>query len=164
MAERLGINLVPGEFGGEMVFSMVSGYRPCKAGGVSAEGSFGMPLNLEAIEGSGMLRVLGEVHSMDGVITSGRGEDNVQVFASGTMTARSDTDAGARRLMSGAESSIRRSMECTGCGLCVAKCEVRGVKVKNGRAVVNENCNQCGLCLKACPVVRYLNTKDLSII
>lgn len=159
MAERLGINLVPEGFGGEMEFSMVSGYRPCKAGGVSAEGSFGVPLNLGVIEGSGMMRVLGEVHSMDGVITSGQGEDNVQVFASGTVTARSDTDAGARRLMKGAESSIRRSLECTGCGLCVGKCEVRAVKVKDGRAVVNENCTHCGLCLKACPVVRYLGDK-----
>lgn len=101
---------------------------------------------------------------MDGVITSGRGEDNVQVFASGTVTARSDTDTGARRLMRRTESSIRRSLECTGCGLCVGKCEVRCVKVKNGRAVVNENCDHCGSCLKACPVVRYLNTKDLSVI
>jgi len=98
------------------------------------------------------------------VITSAKGEDNVQVFASGTVTARSDTDAGARRLMKGAESSIRRSLECTGCGLCVGKCEVRGVKIKDGRAVVNENCTHCGLCLKACPVVRYLNTKDISNI
>jgi len=164
MAERLGINLVPKVYEGDMEFSMVSGYRPCKAGGVSAEGSFGVPLNLEVIEDSGMLRVLGEVHSMDGVVTSGRGEDNVQVFASGTMTARSDTDPGARRLMGRAESSIRRALECTGCGLCVAKCEVRAVKVKDGRAVVNERCTHCGLCLMACPVVRYLSTKDLSII
>ncbi|MCL7415993.1 MAG: phosphoadenosine phosphosulfate reductase family protein, partial [ANME-2 cluster archaeon] len=99
MAERLGINLVPKGYEGELEFSMVSGYRPCKAGGISAEGSFGVPLNLEVIEDSGMMRVLGEVHSMDGVITSSRGEDNVQVFASGTITARSDTDPGARRLM-----------------------------------------------------------------
>jgi len=164
MAERLGINLVPKVYEGDMEFSMVSGYRPCKAGGISAEGSFGVPLNLEVIEDSGMLRVLGEVHSMDGVVTSGRGEDNVQVFASGTMTARSDTDPAARRLMGRAESSIRRALECTGCGLCVAKCEVRAVKVKDGRAVVNEKCTHCGLCLMACPVVRYLSTKDLSII
>ncbi len=164
MAERLGINLVPKVYEGDMEFSMVSGYRPCKAGGVSAEGSFGVPLNLEVIEDSGMLRVLGEVHSMDGVVTSGRGEDNVQVFASGTMTARSDTDPAARRLMGRAESSIRRALECTSCGLCVAKCEVRAVKVKDGRAVVNERCTHCGLCLMACPVVRYLSTKDLSII
>ncbi len=164
MAGRLGINLVPKVYEGDMEFSMVSGYRPCKAGGVSAEGSFGVPLNLEVIEDSGMLRVLGEVHSMDGVVTSSLGEDNVQVFASGTVTARSDTDAGARRLMRGAESSIRRALECTGCGLCVAKCEVRAVKMKDGRAVVNERCTHCGLCLMACPVVRYLSTKDLSII
>lgn len=164
MADRLGINLVPEKSGCEMEFSMVSGYRPCKAGGISAEGSFGVPLNLEAIKDSGMMKVLGEVHYMDGVITSGRGEDNVRVFASGTVTARSDTDTGARRLIKRAESSIRRSLECTGCGLCVGKCEVRGVKLKNGRAVVNENCDHCGSCLKACPVVRYLNTKDLSVI
>ncbi|MDF1558514.1 MAG: phosphoadenosine phosphosulfate reductase family protein, partial [ANME-2 cluster archaeon] len=160
MAERLGINLVPKGYDGDMKFSMVSGYRPCKAGGISAEGSFGIPLNLEVIEDSCMMRVLGEVHSMDGVITSSHDEDTVQVFASGTMTARSDTDTGARSLMGMAESSIRRALECTGCGLCVAKCEVRAVKVKDGRALVNEMCTHCGLCLNACPVVRYLGTVE----
>ncbi|MCL7476450.1 MAG: phosphoadenosine phosphosulfate reductase family protein [ANME-2 cluster archaeon] len=160
MAQRLGINLVPNVCNGDMEFSMVSGYRPCKAGGVSAEGSFGVPLNLEVIEDSGMLMVLGDVHSMDGVVTSSQGEDTVQVFASGTMTARSDTDPAARRLMGRAESSIRRALECTGCGLCVAKCEVRAVQVKDGRAMVNEKCTHCGLCLTACPVVRYLGTVE----
>ncbi|MCL7413249.1 MAG: phosphoadenosine phosphosulfate reductase family protein [ANME-2 cluster archaeon] len=158
MAERLDINLVPNVYDGDMEFTMVSGYRPCKAGGVSAEGSFGVPLNLEVIDDSGMLMVLGDVHFMDGVVTSSRGEDNVQVFASGTMTARSDTDQAARRLMGRAESSIRRALDCTGCGLCVAKCDVRAVMVKDGRAVVNERCTHCGMCEKACPVVRYLGT------
>jgi phosphoadenosine phosphosulfate reductase len=164
MAERLGINLVPEGSGGEMEFSMVSGYRPCMSGRISAEGSFGVPLNLEVIRDSGMLGVLGEVHYMDGVIMTSRGDDNVQVLASGTVTARSDTDAGVKRLMRKAESLIRRALECTGCGLCMGKCEVQGVRIKDGRAVVNENCNHCGLCLKACPVVRYLNTKDISSI
>ena len=139
-----------------MEFSVVVGYRPCKAGGISAEGSFGAPLNLETIENSGMLNILGQVHSMDGVITSNNGEDNVQVFASGTVTARSDTDIGARHLMGGAESSIRRALECTGCGLCAAKCKDKAIKISQGRAVVLENCNHCGICNGACPVVRYL--------
>lgn len=158
MAERIGINLVPKAFNADMEFSMVSGYRPCKAGGISAEGSFGVPLNLEVIEDSGMLGILGEVHFMDGVVTSSRGEDNVQVFASGTITARSDNDKAARQLMGRAESSIRRALDCAGCGLCVVKCEVRAIMVKDGRAVVNERCTRCGICENACPVVRYLGT------
>jgi phosphoadenosine phosphosulfate reductase len=160
MAQKLGINLVPNEHDGDMEFSVVVGYRPCKAGGISAEGSFGAPLNLETIENSGMMNILGHVHSMDGVITSSNGEDNVQVFASGTVTARSDTEIRARKLMQWAEVSIRRALECTGCGLCAAKCKDKAIKITDSKAVVNEHCSHCGICHEACPVVRYLGTGD----
>ncbi|TFH42269.1 MAG: hypothetical protein E4G94_06580 [ANME-2 cluster archaeon] len=93
---------------------------------------------------------------MDGVITSSNGEDNVQVFASGTATARSDTETRTRRLMQWAEVSIRRALECTGCGLCAAKCKDKAIKISQGRAVVQEHCSHCGVCHGACPVVRYL--------
>ena len=156
MARKLGINLIPNKHEGTLEFSVVSGYRPCKAGGISADGSFGGALNLERIEQSGMMRVLGDVHSMDGVIMASRGEGSVQVFASGTVTARHSSEPEARRLMKRAELCIRRALDCTGCGLCVGTCQDHGVRIENNRAVVNENCSHCGLCVKSCPVVRYL--------
>jgi phosphoadenosine phosphosulfate reductase len=156
MAQNLNINLIPKEYNGTMEFSMVSGYRPCKAGGISAEGSFNAPLNLDDIEKSGMMMVLGDVHSMAGVIMATRGEDSVQLFASGTLITRSDTESRARWLMKWAESSIRRALDCTGCGLCVGTCQKEGVKITDRKAVINKNCNHCGLCLTSCPVVQYL--------
>lgn len=158
MAQRLGINLKPAEHSGDLEFVMVSGYRPCKAGGVSAEGSFGRSLNLEQIQQSGMMMAIGEVHSMDGVIMSTMGEDNVQVFASGTVIARSNNDPAARRLMHRAESSIRRALECAGCGLCAAGCKDKMIRINGSCAIVDEGCSHCGACLRSCPVARYLST------
>ena len=79
IAEKKGINLVPICEKKPVQFTMTVGYRPCKAGGITAEGSFGMPLNLSLIEETGFLGMLGDTNSIDGVILAHRGENNVHV-------------------------------------------------------------------------------------
>ncbi len=47
--------------------------------------------------------------------------------------------------------SIEVTDECNGCGICESKCFTKGIKVKDGRAVMNEYCTLCGRCAGACP-------------
>jgi ferredoxin len=43
--------------------------------------------------------------------------------------------------------------ECTGCGVCVERCQVKAVVLKKDVAVVDcEKCIGCGLCVSGCPV------------
>jgi len=100
-------------------FTQTFGYRPCKAGGMTAEGSFGMPINLAHIEETGFLNIIGDTRSIEGVILAERGENNVHVYASGTLVARGGNEDEARELIGLAEKTIRRAISCTGCGVCV---------------------------------------------
>ncbi|MDP2766369.1 MAG: phosphoadenosine phosphosulfate reductase family protein [Candidatus Methanoperedens sp.] len=154
IAEKKGINLALKFEKKPINFTMTVGYRPCKAGGITAEGSFGAPLNLPLIEETGLLGIIGDTNSIDGVILAQRGEDNVHVYASGTVVARGGNEDEARQLIGLAEKTIRRALSCTGCGVCLGQCAERAISV-NVTARMNGNCNHCGKCTWACPVVKF---------
>ncbi len=154
LAEKKGINLAPKFEKKPINFTMTVGYRPCKTGGITAEGSFGTPLNLALIEETGLLEVIGNTNSIEGVILAQKGEDNVHVYASGTVVARGGNEDEARQLIGLAEKTIRRALSCTGCGICVGQCEARAISV-NGTARLNGKCTHCGKCTWACPVVKF---------
>ncbi|MCX9025668.1 MAG: phosphoadenosine phosphosulfate reductase family protein [Candidatus Methanoperedens sp.] len=154
IAEKKGINLVPICEKKPVNFTMTVGYRPCKAGGITAEGSFGTPLNLSLIEETGFLGMIGDTNSIDGVILAQRGENNVHVYASGAVVARGANEDEARQLIGLAEKTIRRALSCTGCGVCVGQCAARAISV-NGRAQISEKCTRCGKCTWSCPVVKF---------
>lgn len=156
IATRKGIGLVPrSSMPNTLTFTVTSGYRPCRQGGISAEGNFNTALDLEKLEESSMLEAFGEAAYMDGVISILHGDDRVQVFASGAVTSRSDTDTKARSLMNKAELSIRRALLCSGCGVCVGKCPHGRIRIVNGSAVIGTACTHCGKCIDVCPVVRF---------
>lgn len=154
IADKKGINLVPKHEKKPVKFTTAIGCRPCKAGGVTAEGSFGAPLNLPLIEETGLLGIIGDTNSIDGVILAQRGEDNVHVYASGAVVARAGNEENANELISLAEKTIRRALSCTGCGVCVGQCMENAVSI-NGTAKVNGNCTHCARCTWACPVVKF---------
>ena len=140
---------------------MTMGYRPCRAGGMTAEGSFGAPLNLSQISESGMLGMIGETNSIDGVIIVQTGKNNVHVYASGTVVARGGNEDEARELIGLAEKTILRALACTGCGVCVGQCAARAITV-NGTARISGKCIRCGKCTGACPVVKFGSSLSFS--
>ncbi len=154
IAEKKGINTVPKSSKKPLHFTMTAGYRPCRAGGMTAEGSFGTPLNLQQIEVSGLLTIIGETNSIDGVIIAQTGENNVHVYASGTVVARGGNEDEARELIGLAQKTILRAATCTGCGVCVGQCAARVISV-NGTARIIGKCTRCGKCMRACPVVKF---------
>ncbi|MFA0821711.1 MAG: phosphoadenosine phosphosulfate reductase family protein [Methanomethylovorans sp.] len=156
IAKAKGIPTVPKvDVNNKLEFTVTSGYRPCKQGGVSAEGSFGKPIDLEKIETSRMLEAVGRVAFMEGVASIFQGEDSAQVFASGTVTARSDTEKQVRQLIESVELSIQRALHCSGCGVCIGKCPHDVITIKNGIALIGDKCVHCGKCIKVCPVVKF---------
>jgi len=154
IAEKKGINTIAKSSKKPLHFTMTIGYRPCRAGGMTAEGSFGTPLNLQQIEVSGLLTIIGETNSIDGVIIAQTGENNVHVYASGTVVARGGNEDEARELIGLAQKTILRAVTCTGCGVCVGQCAARVISV-NGTAQINGRCTRCGKCTRACPVVKF---------
>jgi phosphoadenosine phosphosulfate reductase len=161
IAEKKGINIVPKSSTKPIHFTMTLGYRPCRAGGMTAEGSFGAPLNLSQISESGMLGMIGETNSIDGVIIVQTGENNVHVYASGTVVARGGNEDEARELIGLAEKTILRALACTGCGVCVGQCAARAITV-NGTARISGKCTRCGKCTGACPVVKFGSSLSFS--
>ncbi len=160
IAKRKKIGIIP-KAGSKrnMEFSVTSGYRPCKQGGISAEGGFDTPLDLGILERSGMLKAIGEAVFMEGVAHVSHGEDRAHVFASGNVTSRSDSDDDAKKLMRKVELSVRRALLCSGCGVCVGKCSNGQIRIKKGRSIINEACSHCGICIESCPLVRFGHSK-----
>ncbi|WP_407355101.1 phosphoadenosine phosphosulfate reductase family protein [Methanolobus sp. WCC5] len=156
LAKRKGIGIVAkGDGKASLNFTVTSGYRPCRQGGISAEGGFDGPVDLGRLEQTGILGTVGKATYMEGVAMVSRGEDRAQIFASGNVTARSDSDRDARRLMRKVELSVRRALFCSGCGVCVGKCPQGVVSVKKGLAIISEGCVHCGKCIDVCPVVKF---------
>jgi phosphoadenosine phosphosulfate reductase len=154
IAEKKGIFLEAKYEKKPLNFNMTAGIRPCMTGGMTAEGSFGAPLALPLIEGTGLLGVIGNTNSTDGVILVQKGENNVHVYASGTVVARGANEEDARELIWLAEKTVRRALSCTGCGVCAGQCPSRAIRL-DGRIRLNNKCTQCGKCTWACPLVKF---------
>jgi ferredoxin len=46
---------------------------------------------------------------------------------------------------------IRIDDDCDGCGICVERCFIKAMTLKDGRAVAGETCRGCGRCSLVCP-------------
>ncbi|MCE8423036.1 MAG: phosphoadenosine phosphosulfate reductase family protein [Candidatus Methanoperedens sp.] len=159
IAEKKGICLAPKYEKKPVHFVLTSGYRPCKTGGVTAEGSFGAPLNLPLIEETGFMRMIGSVSSTDGVILAQNEDDTVHVYASGTLVARALDEEKARLRLGLAERTIRRALLCTGCGICMGQCATHAISV-NGTARASDKCIKCGKCTMVCPIVKFRSLSE----
>jgi len=50
---------------------------------------------------------------------------------------------------------------CIGCKICVRKCPVGAISMKNSKAVIDtEKCINCGICVNACPVKAIHKTDE----
>ena len=157
LAEKKGISLIPSqEAPKELHFEVATGYRPCKAGGMSADGSFGQAIDIETLEESGMLNPIGNVSFIEGAASVAFGESRAQVFASGNVNGRSENEKVLKKLMRMVEFSIRRALLCQGCGICMGHCEHNAIEMKEKRVRIRENCIHCGACIEVCPLIKFI--------
>lgn len=155
LAEKLGITPPSVKTSTPRNYHVASGHRPCVQGGVSVEAAFDTPLNLEELEKSGMLRILGSLSSMEGVIILKSGDSSTQIFASGNLTTRSKNEETALKLVRDVASAIKRALDCRGCGLCLGHCESGAVRIHHKRARVTGQCTACGKCTAVCPIIKF---------
>ncbi|HWR24872.1 MAG TPA: phosphoadenosine phosphosulfate reductase family protein [Methanosarcina sp.] len=157
LATKKGISLIPSQKAPqELNFEVVTGYRPCKAGGISADGSFGQTIDIETLEESGMLKPIGKVSFIEGAASVSFGESRAQVFASGNVNGRSENEKTLKKLMRMVEFSVRRALLCQGCGVCVGYCEQDAIGIKEKRTRIKETCVHCGKCIEVCPLVKFI--------
>ena len=157
LAEKKGISLLPSqEAPEELHFEVATGYRPCKAGGMSADGSFGQAIDIETLEESGMLNPIGNVSFIEGAASVAFGESRAQVFASGNVNGRSENEKVLKKLMRMVEFSVRRALLCQGCGICMGHCEHNAIEMKEKRVRIRENCIHCGACIEVCPLIKFI--------
>lgn len=59
------------------------------------------------------------------------------------------------------ESYVVDAEVCIGCSICVRKCPVGAISMKNSKAVIDTGkCINCGICASACPVKAILKTDE----
>ncbi len=134
-------------------FKMVSGYSPCAAdGGISAEGGFGIPLNLERV--GSMLKAIGVPRKAEGVVYLSLNNSTLTIYANGTITVRSKDKQAALELMEKTRKSILRVLKCSKCGICEANCSEKAIKINEEVEILN-HCRHCGRCIENCPAVKY---------
>jgi len=157
LAEKKEISLIPSqEAPTELHFEVATGYRPCKAGGISADGSFGQAIDIETLKESGMLSPIGKASFIEGAASVAFRESRAQVFASGNVNGRSENETELKKLMRIVELSVRRSLLCQGCGVCVGHCEHNAIELKEKKVRIKENCIHCGACIEVCPLVKFI--------
>ncbi len=157
LAEKKGISLLPSqETPTELRFEVATGYRPCKAGGISADGSFGQAIDIETLKESGMLSPIGKASFIEGAASVAFRESRAQVFASGNVNGRSENEKELKKLMRIIEFSVRRALLCQGCGVCVGHCEHNAVEMKEKKVRIKESCIHCGACIEVCPLVKFI--------
>ena len=157
LAEKKGISLLPSqEAPKELHFEVATGYRPCKAGGMSADGSFGQAIDMETLKECGMLSPIGKVSFIEGAASVTFRESRAQVFASGNVNGRSENEKELKKLMRIVEFSVRRALLCQGCGICVGHCEHNAIEMKEKKVRIKENCIHCGACIEVCPLVKFI--------
>jgi phosphoadenosine phosphosulfate reductase len=157
LAKKKGISLISTqENPKDLHFEVATGYRPCKAGGISADGSFGQAIDIETLKENGMLSPIGKVSFIEGAASVAFGESRAQVFASGNVNGRSDDEKTLKKFMRIVEFSVRRALLCQGCGVCVGHCQHSAIEMKEKKVRIKENCIHCGACIEVCPLVKFI--------
>jgi phosphoadenosine phosphosulfate reductase len=138
---------------GPLCLVMAEGYSPC-TGGVSVEGTFTRPLDMEKV--GNMLWTVGSVEELTDVPGALFVDGKIDVYPEGAILVRGRDEKEVRKRSEAVRRAVLRAMECVGCGVCLGRCEQDAITLVNGRAIVDpETCVSCGKCSEKCPVTDF---------
>lgn len=134
--------------------SLVSGTRPCGKGGMSVEGAFNRPLQVEDV--SNILNSVGIVKKTKGAIRLWSKETNIYLFNDGRIVINAPDERTAKQYVLKLAMTISRIARCVKCGSCVSICPTASVSLQDSGPIIDEeSCSHCGLCTKVCPVAHF---------
>jgi len=142
---------------GILDFKTTRGYSPCVEG-LSMEGVFSRSLDMARV--ANLMNALGVVTtSPDMDIAEACG---ITVFGEGPVMIRGETEEELQKKASNIRQVVLRAMECVGCGICAARCDIGALSADGRLRIDADKCTHCGECLGPCPVVAFKDD-DLDI-
>lgn len=148
--EQLPVTRTPEGHPAPLSLKSTSGYSPCVEG-VSMEGVFSRALDMDRV--SNLLNMIGPVTtSPDGNIAEA---EKITVFSEGAVMVKAKEEDELKRKAAQLREVVVRSMECAGCGICVARCKKGALRLDGQVVIDSELCDHCGSCFGPCPVVSF---------
>ena len=77
--------------------------------------------------------------------------DDVNCLYRTHMKSRGPALDGAYKKLPGITVEVDK-IKCDGCEICVEKCFVSAIEMKDGKAIVTDECKGCGRCYEVCPI------------
>ncbi|WXG43622.1 MAG: phosphoadenosine phosphosulfate reductase family protein [Promethearchaeati archaeon SRVP18_Atabeyarchaeia-1] len=140
-----------------LTLTLVGGMRPCGRGGISVEGAFNRPPQIESV--ANILNSVGIVKETKGAIRVWSKETEIYLFNDGRAVINSSNELVARNHAMKLAMAITRVERCIKCGSCASICPTGSMVIDaEGPSIDEEKCSHCGLCNKVCPVA-YFGTK-----
>jgi phosphoadenosine phosphosulfate reductase len=134
--------------------SFVGGTRPCGRGGISVEGAFNTPPQLEEV--ANILNSVGIVKKTKGAVRLWSKETNIYLFNDGRIVVNAPDDRTAKQHILKLAMTVSRINRCVKCGSCISICPTASASLQNGGPLIDEEtCSHCGLCTKVCPVAHF---------
>ena len=142
-----------GAIDGHLCLVMAEGHSPC-TGGLSVEGAFTRPLDMERV--GNMLWTVGNVEALSDVPGALFVDGKIDIYPEGAIVVRGKDEKDLRKRTEAVRRAVLRAMECVGCGVCMGRCEQDAITLAEGRAFVDpERCVSCGDCSEQCPVTDF---------
>jgi phosphoadenosine phosphosulfate reductase len=139
---------------GKLGISFVSGTRPCGRGGISVEGVFNNPAQIEDV--ANILNSVGIVKKTKGALRLWSNETDIYLFNDGRIVVNAPDERTGKTLVLKLAMTISRINRCVKCGSCISICPTASASLQNGSPFINdETCSHCGLCTKVCPVAHF---------
>ncbi|PKK86341.1 MAG: 3'-phosphoadenosine 5'-phosphosulfate sulfotransferase [Thermoplasmata archaeon HGW-Thermoplasmata-1] len=137
-----------------------SGGAEISDNGFCIRGGFNRKIDLA--RAANILCTIGEVKKLpDGGIIAG---DFARISASGEVSIYGRDEKEIRSRTRNLTETVARALDCVGCGICIGRCELGAIRLKDHRIVVDESkCIHCGACLGKCPIVDFGSEHDFDM-